>query len=110
MSVKTDKIGSSLVREISEILANEIKDEHIKFVTITAATVTTDLSYGKVYFTVLDDDKLDVTEKALNRAAGFIRKELKSRIDIRKMPELKFIYDESINYGNKIEHLIDKLK
>jgi ribosome-binding factor A len=110
MSIKTERIGNIFVKEISEILANEIRDEHIKFVTITAVNVTTDLSYAKVYFTVFDKEKLKDTEKALNHASGFIRNELKSRVDIRKMPDLKFIYDESIDYGQSIEKIIDNLK
>ena len=107
MSIKIDRIESNLVKEISYILANEVKDHDIKFVTVTACHVTNDLSYAKVYYTVLDDSKKDSTAKALKNASGFIRRELMDRIDIRYTPELEFIYDESIDYGKKIE---DKLK
>ena len=57
MSIKTERIGSNFVKEISYILMEEIKDPNIKFVTITSCDVTNDLSYAKVYFTVLDDTK-----------------------------------------------------
>ena len=107
MSIKIERIASSMEKEISEILRLEIKDEQIKFVTVTACHVTNDLSFAKVYVTVLDENKIDSTIKALNNAKGFIRKELANRLDIRHMPELEFIYDDSIAYGKKIE---DKIK
>ena len=101
MSIKIERIASSMEKEISEILRLEIKDEQIKFVTVTACHVTNDLSFAKVYVTVLDENKIDTTIKALNNAKGFIRKELANRLDIRHMPELEFIYDDSVAYGKK---------
>mgnify|MGYP004650771523 FL=1 len=107
MSIKINRIESMLVKEVSYVLANEVKDNDIKFVTVTAVKVTNDLSFAKVYVMVLDMNKKDTTMKALNDAAGFIRSELFDRVDIRHIPELTFVYDESIEYGKKIE---DKLK
>lgn len=109
MSIKIERIGSSLVKEISYVLMTEIKDPDIKFVTITDCKVTNDLSYAKVYYTVLDDNKKDVIASSLKNAAGFIRKQLFDRVDIRHMPELEFVYDESIEYGNKIEKIIEEI-
>jgi len=109
MSIKIERIGSNLVKEISYILANEVKDNDIKFVTVTDVKVTNDLSYAKVYFTVLDDEKRKTTLDALNSAKGFIRKELTNRVDIRHIPELEFVFDESIEYGKKIEDIIEKI-
>ena len=110
MSVKIDRLGSNFVKVISEILATEIKDENIKFVTITSCDVTNDLSFAKVYVTVLADDKKESTMKALKDASGFIRSELYDRVDIRHIPELTFVYDESIEYGKKIENIIEEIK
>lgn len=107
MSVKIDRLNHNIIKEVSYILMEEVKDEDIKFVTITDCKTTNDLSYAKIYFTVLDDSKKDITLKALENAKGFIRKELAERIDIRHTPELEFVYDESISYGKRIE---DKLK
>ena len=109
MSIKIERINSNMVKEISYILANEIKDNDIKFVTVTDVKVTNDLSYAKVYFTVLDMSKKEDTLKSLNNASGFIRRELCNRIDIRHMPELEFVFDESIEYGKKIENIIEKI-
>ena len=109
MSVKIERIASNMVKEISVILMEEVKDPDIKFVTITDCRVTNDLSFAKVYFTVLDDNKKESTLKALQDASGFIRKKLAERIEIRHIPELEFIFDESIEYGNKIEKIIETI-
>ncbi len=110
MSVKTERIANLLVREISDILMNEVYDEDIKFVTITACKVDTDLSLAQVYCTVLNESKKDKCLKDLNAAKGFIKTELaKRKLEIRKIPDLRFIYDESIEYGNKIEKILEKI-
>lgn len=109
MSIKTERISDALIEEISYILANEVKNSDINFVTITDVKVSSDLSFAKVYYTVLDDSKKDITAKALKEASGFIRHELRERVDIRQIPELTFVYDESINEAKKIEDIIEKL-
>ena len=109
MSYKIDRIESSMVKEVSYILMTEVKDPNVKFVTVTAAKVTSDLSYAKIYVTVLNQEYVKDTLKALNNAKGFIRNELKERMDIRNIPELEFVYDESIEYGNKIEKIIEDI-
>ncbi len=109
MSIKIDRIGSILTKEISEILSTEVKDRLINFVTITDVKVTNDLSYAKVYVTVLNDTNKDETMKALKNASGFIRHQLYDRVDLRYIPEVQFVYDDSIDYGKRIESLIDNL-
>ena len=109
MSIKIERISSEMIKQISYILATEIKDNDIKFVTVTDCKVSSDLSFAKVYVTVLNQDKIKDTIKALNNASGFIRKMLADRIDIRHIPELTFVYDESIEYGKNIENIIEKI-
>ena len=109
MSIKIDRINHSMIREISYILEREVKDQHIKFVTITDVRVTNDLSYAKVYFTCLEDNKREKITEALNKASSFIRKCLAPRFDTLKIPELTFIYDNSLEYGKHIDELIDKI-
>ena len=110
MSVKTERIANWLVREISDILQNEVYDEDIKFVTIPGCTVDTDLSLAQVYCTVLNDSKKEKCLHDLNAAKGFIKTELaKRKLEIRKIPDLRFIYDESISYGSKIEKIIKEI-
>ena len=109
MSIKIERLNSQFEKEISNILQTEIKDEDIKFVTITDCEITNDLSYAKVYFTVLDTTRKKETMKALERASSFIRGKLSERIEIRHTPELKFVFDESIEYGERIEKKIEEL-
>ena len=109
MNIKIERINHMIMEEISKILMLEVKDEDIKFVTVTDCDTSTDLSYCKVYVTVLEKKKKDETLKALNNASSFIRGELAKRIEIRHIPELKFIYDESIFYGEKIDKIIDEI-
>ena len=110
MSVKTERIANLLIREISDILQNEVYDEDIKFVTITACKVDTDLSLAQVYCTVFDQSKKEKCLHDLNQAKGFIKTELaKRKLEIRKIPDLRFKYDESIEYGTKIEKIFEKL-
>ncbi len=109
-NIKIERLNHTFQEEISIIIMTEIKDEDIKFVTITGVETTNDLSYAKVFFTVLDEVKKDQTLKALNKAAPFIRGKLAERVEIRHTPELKFIYDTSIEYGEHIEDIIDQIK
>lgn len=109
MSVKLDRMQNEFVEKISMIIKEEVKDKDIDFVTITSARISSDLSYAKIYFTCLNLDKKEEIEKALNRASKFIEMKLSEITDIRKMPELTFKYDDSIEYGNKIEEIIEKI-
>ncbi len=109
MSIKIERLNDQFQKEISIILQTEIKNQDIHFVTITGCEITNDLSFCKVYFTVLDDQKKESTLEALKGAASFIRGQLSQRIEIRHTPELKFIYDESIEYGDKIEKIIKRI-
>lgn len=108
-NVKIERLNHTFQQEISMILMTEIKDEHIKFVTITDVETTNDLSFAKVYYTVLDETKKEQTQEALKGAASFIRTKLAERVEIRHTPELKFIYDDSIAYGEHIEEIIENL-
>ena len=76
MSIKLDRLGSILTEEISKVINEEVKDDDIQFVTITAVDISSDLSYAKVYFTTLKPEFKEETLKALNKAANFIEIEL----------------------------------
>lgn len=106
-SLKGERVASDMQREICNILLLEAKDKDFKNVTITDVDVTNDLSFAKIYFTTLDNK--EKVEKDLNNASGFFRSELSKRLDIRHTPELRFIFDESIEYGQKIEKIIEEL-
>ena len=108
-SHKIERIASDISRNISDILANEANDSLLKTITVTGCRVTNDLSFCKVYFTSLSDLDKKTLERELNEAATYIRGEVSKRVDIRHTPEIKFIYDESIEYGKKIDDIISSL-
>ena len=110
MSVKIDRLNNSFVENISKIIRTEIKDERISFVTVTACKITNDLSFAKVYVTVLNDKERDNVIKLLNKASNFIERELSKRIEIRKMPDITFVYDESLEYAANIENIIERIE
>ena len=109
MSIKLERLNHIFTEAISKVVAEEVKDEDIKFVTITAVDISSDLSYAKVYYTNLIDEDREKVNTALNKASGFIRGKLFDMVEIRKMPELTFIYDKSIEYGNKIEKILEDI-
>ena len=107
--IKLKRIASLIVKEVSDILNTEARDKLMHTITITGCDVSNDLSYAKIYFTcILDIDKKDI-EKELEEASGYIRHELSERIDIRHTPKLVFKFDNSIEYGNHIENLLEKI-
>ncbi len=110
MSIKIERLNHVIQEEISKILMLEVKDENIKFITITGVDTTNDLSFAKIYYTVLNKDKKQEAQEALEKASSFIRTKLASSIEIRHTPELRFIYDTSIAYGEHIDELIEKIK
>ena len=108
MSVKIERLNNNFQQVISEILLEEVKDPNLKFVTITGCDITNDLSFCKVYFTTLSSDK-DAVLNSLKSASSFIRGEISKRVEIRHTPEIRFVFDESIEYGNKIEKIINDI-
>lgn len=110
MSIKTKRIASEMVRVISEILMEEARDNLLKTITITGADVAPDLSTAKVYFTSLSEESHQNLEKELQEASSFIRLQLAEKMDLRNTPKLRFIYDESIAYGDKIERILKEIK
>lgn len=108
MSVKIERLNNLFVKELSEIIMLEVKNPLIKSVCITSVSITNDLSYAKVYFTCMNGDRKEIL-KELHDASGFMRSKLCERIDIRHTPELIFEYDESIEYGKRIEEVIEKI-
>lgn len=105
--LKGERAGSDIQKELGNILFLEAKDVDFKNVVITDVDVSNDLSFAKVYFTTTDD--IEHVTKDLNNAASFFRTLLSQRLEMRHTPELKFIYDESIAYGEKIENIIKEI-
>ncbi len=107
---RSQRMAEQVRRELAELVRDEIKDPRVNWVSFTAVKVSRDLSNAMVYFTVLNDDEREMAEEGLNKATGFIRRELGKRIRSRIVPSLKFVYDVSIERGNSMESLIAKAR
>jgi ribosome-binding factor A len=103
------KIGDQIQRELSEVLRRELRDPRVGLVTLTAVDVSPDLSHAKVFYTCLDPAHAAAAEEGLRRASGFLRSRIARRIDLYSMPELRFVYDESVERGARLSRLIDGL-
>ncbi|MDP4083077.1 MAG: 30S ribosome-binding factor RbfA [Bacillota bacterium] len=110
MSLRANRVGEQMKKELGDIIGRKIKDPRIGFVTVTDVQVTGDLQQAKVFISVLgDDEQKENTLKGLAKAKGFIRTEIGHRIRLRKTPEIIFEFDESVDYGNRIESLLHQL-
>ncbi|WP_417900523.1 30S ribosome-binding factor RbfA [Bacillus haimaensis] len=110
MTLRSNRVGEQMKKELSDIIGRKIKDPRVGFVTVTDVQVTGDLQQAKVFISVLgDDEKRQDTLIGLAKAKGFIRSEIGRRIRLRKTPELFFEFDESMEYGNRINTLIHEL-
>ena len=107
MSYKKNRINADIKRELGIIISEEVNDELIKNVSITDITTDDDFTFAKVYFMTREKDYKNV-EKALNKASKFLRYNLAKALDLRSTPELKFVYDTTIDYANKIDEIIEE--
>jgi len=102
------KLGDLIQRELAELIAREMRDPRVGMLTITSVDVSPDLSHAKVFFTLLQKEKLEDTLRGLKRSAGFLRSQLAKRIKLYTTPELRFEYDESVERGDHLSRLIDQ--
>ena len=112
MSIKrSDKVAEAIHEIISGLLIKGVKDPRIGFTTVTGVKVTDDLHLATIYFSVVGDDAARrSTEQGLNSARGFLRKEMGKTLRMRYVPDIIFKYDESGDYGRRIDSLIDELQ
>lgn len=106
---RQDRVKEQIMRELAELVRKGLKDPRAGFITINDVEVTRDYSHATVYYTVFDDATREITEDALEHAKGYLRSELGKRIKLFRIPELHFKYDESLERGMSISHLIDQV-
>ena len=104
---RPQKLGDLIQRDLSELIARELRDPRVGMVTITSVDVSPDLSHAKVFYTTLDPSHVAQAQQGLQRAAGFLRSQLARRIKMYTTPELRFSYDESVERGDRLSRLID---
>jgi len=108
--IRVGRVGEQIKKELSVIIQTELKDPRIGFITVTGVEVTNDLSQATVYLSVLgSDEQKEATLNALAKGTGFIRSELGKRIRLRHTPVLQFKFDSSIEYGSRIESLLEQI-
>ena len=109
MSERILRVNSEIQKVLSEIIA-ELKNPQIKgLITVTKVDTTSDLDQSKIYISIFDKETREDVFNAIKHSAGFIRRELAARIDLRKVPFLTFFLDDSYDYGKKIDEAINKI-
>jgi ribosome-binding factor A len=104
------RVAEQIRSELASLLARDVHDPGIGFVTLTRVQVSADLQQARVLYTALGDDKTrTASARALERAAPFLRRQIGSRLRLKRSPELKFIYDESVEGQDRIERIINEL-
>jgi ribosome-binding factor A len=110
-SRRAKRVGELMKEEISDLIQRGLKNPHIGMVTITGVELTNDLGYAKIFISVYgENEKKSPSLNGLRKATGFIRKELSRRIRLRHFPELRFLWDSSIERGEKMSQLLERLE
>jgi ribosome-binding factor A len=107
---RSSRVGDQIRAELAELLTREVRDPGVGFLTITRVGVTADLQQARVYYTTLGDDKARrESSRALNRATPFLRRQIGQRLRLKRVPELEFFFDESIEKGARIERILQEI-
>lgn len=112
MRIRPERVAHLMRREVAEILETKLRDPRLaSTVTVTDVEVTHDLSFARIYVTILGDPAhRESGMAALQHAAGFVRHELGGRLGLREVPEVRFQYDESLDRGQRVEELLKKIE
>jgi ribosome-binding factor A len=108
---RPDRIADQIRSELAMMLAREVHDPGIGFVTITRVQMTPDLQQARVFYTALGDEPArGNTERALHRALPFLRRQIGSRLRLKRVPEIQFLYDQAIAGQDRIEQLLNEIR
>ena len=110
-NTRPTRVGDQIRVEISDLLARAVQDPGIGFLTVTHVKVTPDLQQARVYYTTMGDERARrETQRALDRATPFLRRQLGGRLRLRRVPELQFFFDESIERQDRIERILQEIE
>ena len=110
-SQRAQRVAETIHKEISNLLIRGLKDPRIGFVTITSVDITADLRQAKVYYTLMgSQDDRGQTQSGLDSSSSYVRQQLGKVLRLRHVPEISFLYDESVDYGRHIEKLLSEVK
>ncbi|MFT7235376.1 MAG: ribosome-binding factor A [Methylophagaceae bacterium] len=109
---RTSRIGEVIMRELAQMIQQEVSDPRVGMVTVSHVDITSDLKYAKVYVTRLNgvesEQEIDECIAGLTNAAGFLKRGIAKRVEIRTVPDLRFLYDKSLEHGFHMDELIAK--
>lgn len=107
---RPERVGDQIRAELSDLIARDLKDPGVGFITLTYVKVSADLQVARVYYTALGDERRrKEASAALQRATPFLRRQLAGRLRLRRAPELAFQYDESIERGERVERIFQEI-
>jgi ribosome-binding factor A len=107
---RPDRVGEAIRQAVSVLIARDVQDPGIGFVTLTRVKVSPDLQMARVYYTQMGDDKEKrETARALERATPFMRRQLAGQLNLRRVPELRFQFDQSVEYQDRVERILLEL-
>ena len=109
ISIRQARVGDLIRQTIAELVQRKVKDPRVEGITITGAEVSVDLKVRHIFFCVMDTSRKDEALDGLRSAAGFLRHELKKILRLKTVPTLSFSYDESFDYGSKIDEILDTI-
>ena len=108
---RPERVGEEIRQEISALLAREIRDPGVGFVTLTRVKMSPDLQLARVYYTLIGDEKAKAeSARALERVTPFIRRQIASRVRLRRVPEIRFEFDRSVEHQDRIERILIDLE
>lgn len=108
---RASRVGDLILREIADLLMTKVKDPRVKTTTVTGISVSKDLRYAKVFFSLIgDEQEILEAQKGLDSAKGFIKREIGLRLDLKYVPEIVFRHDPSLSEGDHMEKLFQRLK
>ena len=109
-SRRSRKVADQIKNEISWLIDRKLKDPNKGFITVTHVKLSSDMKLASIYYTILgDEEERQTTKEVLDRSVSFLRYELKDKVKLRFLPELRFFYDDTFDYSQKISNLISKI-
>ena len=108
---RNKKVGDLLLREIADLLIKKVRDPRVQGVTLSGIEMSQDLKHAKIYYSVLGgDQEVQKAQQGLDRAKGFIKREAGHRLNLKYVPEIQFRHDPSLDHGDHLERLFQKIK
>ncbi|UCG14421.1 MAG: 30S ribosome-binding factor RbfA [Deltaproteobacteria bacterium] len=108
---RADRVADLILKELAEVLLRKVKDPRLAGITLTDVEVSADLRHATVFYSLLGDDEGKVAAaEGLESARGFVKRELGKRLQLRRMPDIGFRFDGSLEYGSHMDRLFGDLK